>query len=568
MSSVITAPTYDPVNTATSLAQKAIADAQSQLTNQSNTAKTTATALLQLGSVISAFQVSLASLASTGKSILAQSATLSDNSVGTASAKAGAADSSYSLFVEALATAGKVSYNNLADGVQPGGTLSVNVGSTRFNVDLSGADTDHNNTLSVREIAAAINRASGNIGLVSAGVVTVGNDTRLVLSSQNTGAANTISLDATDVQDAGLQAALGQVYNNVPDVATPTGTLSVNVGSSRFDVDTAAADADGDGTLTVGELAAAINGAAGNTGLVSASVVTVGGSSRLVLNSKNTSAANAVSLDASQVSDSALQAALQPPAKTPSTSVTLGQDAVVWLGGKTGTKITQASNTFTNIDGVSFTAKRAQDASEKDITLTVANDTGATTANAQAFVDAYNKLKSAIDGMVNAGNSASNQSAGAFANDSGVKALQSQLVALLRPAAGGLSLASYGITAARDGTLQLDSGRLAKQLANNPDGLDQLMGSAAAGNASGLLGKLNTYLNQWSDASAGQIQKRTTANTKLQSDLSKRQDTLNTQYDAAYQRYLKQFTDLQTLQATMNSNVSMFDALFGNDKSS
>jgi flagellar hook-associated protein 2 len=568
MSSVITAPTYDPVSTATSLAQKAIADAQSQLTNQSNAAKTTATALLQLGSAISTFQASLTSLANTTKSILAQSATLSDSSVGTASAKASAADGSYSLFVEALATAGKVSYNNLTDGAQPGGTLSVNVGSTRFNVDLSGADTDHDNTLSVREIAAAINRASGNTGLVSAGVVTVGTDTRLVLSSQNTGAANTISLDASDVKDAGLQAALGQVYNNVPASATPGGTLSVNVGSSRFDVDTAAADADADGTLSISELAAAINGAAGNTGLVSAGVVTVGGSSRLVLNSKNTSAANAVSLDASQLTDSALQAALQPPARTPSTSVTMGQDAVVWLGGKTGTKITQASNTFTNIDGVSFTAKRAQDASEKDITLTVANDTGATTANAQAFVDAYNKLKSAIDGMVNAGNPASNQSAGAFANDSGVKALQSQLVALLRPAAGGFSLASYGITAARDGTLQLDSGRLAKQLANNPDGLDQLMGSATAGNASGLLGKLNTYLKQWSDASAGQIQKRTTANTKLQSDLGKRQDTLNTQYDAAYQRYLNQFTALQTLQATMNSNVSMFDAMFGNDKSS
>jgi flagellar hook-associated protein 2 len=38
-------------------------------------------------------------------------------------------------------------------------------------------------------------------------------------------------------------------------------------------------------------------------------------------------------------------------------------------------------------------------------------------------------------------------------------------------------------------------------------------------------------------------------------------------YNSAYARYLKQYTDLQALQSTMNSNLSMFDALFGNDKS-
>ena len=98
--------------------------------------------------------------------------------------------------------------------------------------------------------------------------------------------------------------------------------------------------------------------------------------------------------------------------------------------------------------------------------------------------------------------------------------------------------------------------------------LDQLMGSTAASNPSGVLGGLNTYLNQWSDTTNGQIHQRTDANTKRQTDLGKRQTTLNDRYDAAYQRYLKQFTALQTLQAAMNSNVSIFDAVFGTDKSS
>ena len=148
----------------------------------------------------------------------------------------------------------------------------------------------------------------------------------------------------------------------------------------------------------------------------------------------------------------------------------------------------------------------------------------------------------------------------AFVGD-GVQALHDRMISLLRPA-GILSLASYGITAARDGTLSLDTSRLQSQLAVNPAGLDTLIGTASTVTPTGIAGSLNTYLNQWSNAATGQIKKRTDANTKLQSDLTKRQTDLNTKYDAAYQRYLKQYTDLQALQAQMQQNSSMFTALF------
>ena len=110
MSSAITAPTYDPTSTATALAQKSISDAQTQLTSQTNAASATATALTQLGSAISAFQTSLATLGGLGKSVLAQSATLSDTTVASATAKSSATAGSYSLRVKQLATASQVSY--------------------------------------------------------------------------------------------------------------------------------------------------------------------------------------------------------------------------------------------------------------------------------------------------------------------------------------------------------------------------------------------------------------------------------------------------------------------------
>ncbi|NIA56709.1 flagellar filament capping protein FliD [Massilia sp. TW-1] len=355
-------------------------------------------------------------------------------------------------------------------------------------------------------------------------------------------------------------------YNGLSDGRTPGGTLTVKLSNettatatASFNVDLSAASADTnkDGVLSISEVAAAINRASGNNGLVSAGVVTIGTDTRLVLTSKNTGAANTVSLDPSLVTDATLKAGLGTR-----NIMTAAQDAIVLFGGKTGTPIQQASNTFTNINGVTATFTRAQSSTENPVTLTVSSDTAGTIKNVQSFVDTYNKLKSAVDGLVYAGNASSNKAAGAFVNDSGVKALQRRLVDLVRPT-GSLSLAAYGITANRDGSLALDSTRLTKQLAVNPNGLDQLIGSSNIGSPSGIAGNLNTYLNTWSNSATGQIQQRTNANTKLQSDLTKRQADLSTQYDTAYQRYLKQFTNLQALQSTMNSNLSMFDAMFG-----
>jgi len=470
MSNAITAPTYDPTSTAKALADKYTEGLQSQLTSQTKTASDVARALSSLSSAISSFQTALASLTGVGHTMLAKSATLSDTTVGTATAKSTAADGTYSLFVQQVATSSQVSYNSLADGSQLGGKLTINLkdetaGTTTstFDVQLdAAADTDADGKLSVREIAAAINASSGNAGKVSAGVVTVSGVPRLVLSSKVTGAANTFSVDATQATDTALQ----------------TGFLSRTI-------------------------------------------------------------------------------------------TTAAQDAIVYLGDPTDpttTKIQQASNVFTNIDGVTFTATKAQAPGSTPFTLTVGSNSSGTTSNVQAFIDAYNKLKTAIDGLVSPGDPKTNEAAGAFAHDAGVMSLRNRLVDLLRPT-GTLSLASYGITANRDGSLGLDSTRLQAQLAINPTGLDTVIGSAALTGSSGVAGSLNTYLNQWSNATTGQIHVRTDANSKLQSDLTKRQTDLDAKYDSAYQRYLMQFTALQALQSTMQNNSSMFSALFSNNSS-
>ncbi|KQQ91593.1 flagellar filament capping protein FliD [Massilia sp. Leaf139] len=342
-------------------------------------------------------------------------------------------------------------------------------------------------------------------------------------------------------------------YGGMTDFAGG-GSLTLGVGASSFVVDLSTKP-----TWTVRELAAAINGATGNTSM-SASVVTTGSTSELVLTSKTTGAANTISVGSTGV-DAGLAAKLGAAPNTLAQAL----DAVVRVGSETGTEIRQASNTLNVIDGVTMTLTKAQTAGSAPVTLTVASDASKTAANAQAFVDAYNKLKTAIDALVSPGDPKSGGAPGAFAGDSGIRALRDRLVSVLR-GSGTTSLANFGITANRQGTLTLDSTRLNKALATNPTGLDTLIGSSAATGSSGIAGQLDSYLKLWTSSTNGQIGSRKDAVSKLQDNLAQRQTLLDKQYDGAYSRYLAQFTQLQSVQSNMSYNTSLFDNLFSSAK--
>ena len=347
-------------------------------------------------------------------------------------------------------------------------------------------------------------------------------------------------------------------YSGLADFAGG-GSLKLGSGSNTFTLDLSTKS-----NWTVRDLAAAINGDTKNTS-ISASVVTTGtGVSELVLTSKATGAANAITVTPSGAG-SGIDAGLAAKLGVVPNELAKAEDAVLRVGSATGTAISQASNTFSVIDGVTMTLTKAQAAGSAPVTLTVASDASKTSANAQAFVDAYNKLKSTIDSLVSPGDPASGSASGAFAGDSGVRALRDRLVSMLR-GTGGTTLANFGIIANRDGTLGLDNARLTKALATNPTGLDTLIGSTATGSASGIAAQLDTYLKLWSNSANGQIQARKEAVSKLQSDLAERQTTLDKQYDSAYARYLAQFTQLQTVQSNMSYNTSLFDALFSSSK--
>jgi flagellar hook-associated protein 2 len=359
-------------------------------------------------------------------------------------------------------------------------------------------------------------------------------------------------------------ATAGQVaYNGMTDAtAAGAGVLQVTLANgSTFSVDLTDADKDLDGALSPKEIAAAVNTAVDNKSMVVASTMTINGASTLVLTSVEAGGdglSSGITLDASGASGE-LQGMLDP---TLAQELVKGQNAIIWVGPQgTGTQIEQASNTFTTVDGVKMNFTKAA----TDVTLTVTNDKAGTAANVQSFVDAWNKAVGTIRALVDPGDPSSGKNAGIFSGDAGINALLTRMQAMLRKQVGNQSLVTYGLTAQRDGTLSLNTARLNKAMATDAGTLDQLFGNNSLSSPSGVLGDLDGLLKQWTNTIDGQVTVRKDTNTRLQKTLGQRQDRLTEQYDTAYARYLDQFTRLQTLQNQMNSNTSIFDALFGKD---
>ncbi|MDC8756496.1 flagellar filament capping protein FliD [Janthinobacterium fluminis] len=346
-------------------------------------------------------------------------------------------------------------------------------------------------------------------------------------------------------------------------MATPaSGSLTLTLGNgSNFSVDLAAADKDNAGGLTPKEIAAAINAEPHNASMITASVITIGGAEKLVLTSGTGGVGGAISLTTSGLApaDAALESALEAVP----TQLVPAKDAVIWLGAQgTGAKIEQGSNTFTGIDGVSMTLTKAQAPGDAPFTLSVGVDTAGTTAKVQSFVDAFNKLKGLLDSLTDPGSVEKGTLPGPFAEDSGMHVLRDQMVRTLRENNVG-ALATFGLTGNRQGLLTLDATKLAATLKVNPSGLDAAIGSNAVGAPSGVIGKLSTFLGQWTKVGTGQLTQRNDSLSKLQASLNKKQLAFEKDYMTMYNKYKMDFTKLNDLKFQMASNTDMFDALFG-----
>jgi flagellar hook-associated protein 2 len=163
------------------------------ISKQTQAATTQISAIGTLKSALSQFQDSLSAI-DTVSAFNAATATSSDPTIFTATADSDAQPGNYSVTVGQLASAQQLVSTGFIGGASSTigtGTLQVSLGGASFNINVDST----NNT--VAGLASAINTAAGNPGVVAT-VITGTDGAHLVLSSAQTGAANTIKMTETD----------------------------------------------------------------------------------------------------------------------------------------------------------------------------------------------------------------------------------------------------------------------------------------------------------------------------------------------------------------------------------
>ena len=153
--------------------------------------QTDLSALGSLKGALSAFQTSVQSLKDVS-AFQARTATSSNTDLFTVSADSSAVAGSFSIKVDQLAQSAKMRSGDFTSdaAVLGAGTLAIGLGTGSFNISVASTTT-------LAGVRDAINQASDNPG-IKATIIKVDSGSQLVLTSDKVGAANAISIVATD----------------------------------------------------------------------------------------------------------------------------------------------------------------------------------------------------------------------------------------------------------------------------------------------------------------------------------------------------------------------------------
>ena len=220
----------DPQTLATQMAgydtqasQNAVTKQQSSLTTQSNN-------LTKLKTALTTFRSSLASLNSTTQGMLTNSATLSQSTVATVDTSSQANRGTYSLTVSQLASAQQTAYTSLTDDKvkQATGSLTLAIQDKSISIDMGKLN-------SLADFADAVNQATGNPGVTASLIKTEGK-VQLMLSSDESGVANALSLTTTQLDSQSAAAfEQGVEISAAKDAKVSIGSLAFSSSSNKLD---------------------------------------------------------------------------------------------------------------------------------------------------------------------------------------------------------------------------------------------------------------------------------------------------------------------------------------------
>ena len=297
--------------------------------------------------------------------------------------------------------------------------------------------------------------------------------------------------------------------------AVGTGTLKISVGGASSSI-----TIDGTNNSLAG-IAAAINSATDNPGVL-ASIITTTDGSRLVLSGVQTGALNSIQVaqsggdgGLSVLSFDPAAAATVPP--TAFTQTQAAKDAKFTINGFAATSA--GNQVSTAVTGVTFNLLKPT-VLGTPTTLTIGDDTAGAQTSIGTFVTALNGLLTSIQSLTSY--DASTQTAGPLLGNATLQGFKTQLSKILGQVNSGIAvgpntLSAIGISANPQGTYSSDASKLGNSLTASLSSVAKLLGGPG-----GIATQLNTFVDQYTQV-GGLLD---TISSSLQNSLSQNADKL------------------------------------------
>ena len=241
-------------------------------------------------------------------------------------------------------------------------------------------------------------------------------------------------------------------------------------------------------------------------------------------------------------------------------TVQVGQDAII---NAAGIDYTSSSNAFSNlITGVTINVHAASTGSSQ-VNLSTAINTSGLLSAMQAIVTGYNSLLTTVQDSIKYDPDVTKR--GGLANDWVAQSFLSQLRQLTTTSIAGsgttpVTLADIGVKTNLDGSLTIDTAAVDRVSQNNPQMLADVIASTnTSTGAIDLMANLNKVIT--SPAAPLQIE-LTQVQGKDEQAIADDQTKLDTEMAALQQRYLTQFTAMQSiLNSTKNDQSGLTDMM-------
>jgi flagellar hook-associated protein 2 len=351
------------------------------------------------------------------------------------------------------------------------------------------------------------------------------------------------------------------------DAFVGAGTLNIAVADTDFDITASATD-------TLSDIRDAINDSVDNVSVV-ATIVTDDEGQHLIMTSKETGVANAITTKVTGDSDGNdvdgvvglsrlaydVSDALLANHVTNLSQVTEALDAKIIIDGTL--EVTSSNNVFTNvIDGVDITAKKLHDVDDDISKISFTENNSNIKAGLEKFVESYNELQVLSKQLGAAGESGS----GPLAGDSLLRGVMGKLRQQFSQQfdtgnGNALSLSQLGVESDQYGVLSLATERLNEYIDSDVSSVQQFF--VGSDSANGFANSLEELTSFYTD-SDGVIQNRIDSRTSQLDRLDDSYLTFDRRMESLEARLYSQYNAMDLIVAQLNSTSTYLMAQLEN----